>query len=423
MNRPNYLFQNGSLTDVLDRQTAAARQEVDAINRNQFLSSSIDDLIEFVVSKMSIEPLVIYEDRMTRRQSEIKIDVAGWPGRYSFGEGPCLVPGIRVVVSLPYTGDSDLWNIRPSTFSTMPPFGDVTPTVVEMTFESPTDQSLERIKDRLDENLRGIQQYLSWQQASLSQFNAALASQVRTAVQARRSRLEKHDQLATLLNIPLKQDPSAPTFRPIKVEPRIVKTLPPAPSGGFKPEWAITDAEYENILNIIRHEGRTFEATPNTFAVHDEEELRDIILAHLNGHYKGGASGETFRRAGKTDLRIEAEDRAAFVAECKVWRGARTISDSVDQLLGYLTWRDCKAAVIIFNKSISGFSDIIAKAAEQLESHSRFARMVSSNPEVGEWRAAIRSKDDDARQVQTHVFLFNLYTARKARSKSSSSTH
>lgn len=420
MRRPSYLFQNGSLTDVLERQAIAARQAVDAIHTNQFLSTPVEDLVEFVVAKMTIEPLVIYEEKMTRRQSEISIDVAGWPGRYTFGEGPCLVPGIRVVVSLPYTGDSDLWTIRPSTFSAVPPFGEVTDNAVEMTFELPTDDSLERIKQRLDENLRGIRQYLTWQQTSVTQFNAALPSQVRTAVQARRSRLQKHDQLATLLNIPLKQDSSAPTFRPVKVEPRIVKTLPPAPSGGFKPEWAISDAEYENILNIIRHEGRTFEATPGTYAVHDEEELRDIILAHLNGHYKGGASGETFRRAGKTDLRIEAEDRAAFVAECKVWRGTRTISDALDQLLGYLTWRDCKAAVIIFNKTVSGFSEIIGKAAEELKAHSRFARMVTSNPDTGEWRAIIRSKDDDARQVHAHVFLFNLYTAGKAaKSKSS----
>src|SRR5207248_3253533 len=83
---------------------------------------------------------------------------------------------------------------------------------------------------------------------------------------------------------------------------------------------------------------------------------RDIVLAHLNGHYKGDASGETFRGSGRTDLRIEAESRAAFVAECKVWKGSQIIQESVDQLLGYLTWRDCKAALVIFNKNVAGFS-------------------------------------------------------------------
>jgi hypothetical protein len=43
----------------------------------------------------------------------------------------------------------------------------------------------------------------------------------------------------------------------------------------------------EEQVNVIRHEGRSFEATPGTFVKHDEEELRDIILAHLNGHYEG----------------------------------------------------------------------------------------------------------------------------------------
>jgi len=185
--------------------------------------------------------------------------------------------------------------------------------------------------------------------------------------------------------------------------------LPPAPVGGFKPEWTIDDKEYENILTIIRHEGRTFEATPKTYAVHDEEELRVIILAHLNGHYRGDASGETFRRSGKTDLRIEAESRIAFVAECKIWKGSQTIHESVDQLLGYLTWRDCKAAVVIFNKHVAGFSDILAKTHPMFESHPRYMKTVVADRDAGEWRIIIRSKEDDARLIHMHVFLFNLY--------------
>jgi hypothetical protein len=286
---------------------------------------------------MSIEPLVIYEDRMNREQTEINIDVAGWPGKYTRGTGPCLVSGIRVVVALPYSGDSNLWDICPNTFGTIPPFGDVRSDAVEMKFESPLDEPLERIKDRLNDNLRMIKQFLAWQRPSIDDFNRNLHSIARSAVEARRTRLEKHDKLALLLDIPLRHNPNAPNLRPISVQRRIVKSLPPAPVGGFKPEWTIDDKEYENILTIIRHEGRTFEATPKTYAVHDEEELRDIILAHLNGHYRGDASGETFRRSGKTDLRIEAESRIAFVAECKIWKGSQTIHESVDQLLGYLT--------------------------------------------------------------------------------------
>ena len=139
-----------------------------------------------------------------------------------------------------------------------------------------------------------------------------------------------------MLGIPLKIHDGAPSVRPIQIKRTLVKPLPPPPKSGFKPEPGITDEDYEHILSVIRHEGRTFEATPRTCAVHDdEEELRDIILAHLNGHYQGGATGETFRRSGKTDIRIEDQDRAAFVAECKVRRGQKELLAAIDQLLSY----------------------------------------------------------------------------------------
>ncbi|MFC1895726.1 cell division protein FtsA [Thermodesulfobacteriota bacterium] len=63
---------------------------------------------------------------------------------------------------------------------------------------------------------------------------------------------------------------------------KLIKPLPSAPAKAAVP--GIRDEDYKHILNVIRHEGRSFEATPGTFAKHDEEELRDIILAHLNSH-------------------------------------------------------------------------------------------------------------------------------------------
>jgi hypothetical protein len=59
----------------------------------------------------------------------------------------------------------------------------------------------------------------------------------------------------------------------------------PWPKAAISLNPALED-DYEFILKVIRHEGRTYETTPKTFAVHDEEELRDIIVAHLNGHYE-----------------------------------------------------------------------------------------------------------------------------------------
>ena len=45
----------------------------------------------------------------------------------------------------------------------------------------------------------------------------------------------------------------------------------------------------------------------------------------------------------------------------KFWRGAKAYEQGLDQLLGYLTWRDSKAAMVVFvdNKDISNVIDQI----------------------------------------------------------------
>ena len=386
------------------------RSIIDAVlPRASFLQLLSTTLWLMWSSQVRVEPLEIHKDRMTRSQTETKIDVTGWPNRFTCGEGPCYVPGVRVVISLPYTGDSTLWCLRPNTFSTMPPSGVVSGGCLQMTFEHPLDEPLDKIKQRLDENLRYVREHVSWQRPTVDSFNNGLAASAKAAVEARRSRLAKHDALADILNIPLARSGNAPEMRPIQVERRAVKPLPP-PTGGYKPEWEVPSAEYEHILNVIRHEGRTFESTSRTYRVHDEEELRDIILAHLNGHYKGDATGETFRRAGKTDIRIEMDNRAAFVAECKLWKGPKSVTALIDQLLDYLIWRDCKTAIVIFNKETAGFTELLDKIPDALTTHPRFMKLVDSSS-GGEWRCVVRSKDDDARLIHIAVFVFNLYVA------------
>lgn len=142
--------------------------------------------------------------------------------------------------------------------------------------------------------------------------------------------------------------------------------------------------------------------------MHDEEGLRDILLAHLNGHFEGGATGETFRRKGKTDICIEDKERSAFVAECKVWGGAGEITKAVGQLLSYLTWRDSKAALVVFNKSVAGFSELPERMRQTILGHPFFLKESPAN-NAGECRFLMRSEEDPGRRVTMHAYLFNLY--------------
>jgi hypothetical protein len=58
--------------------------------------------------------------------------------------------------------------------------------------------------------------------------------------------------------------------------------------------------------------------------------------------------GEVENGNGKTDILVRHQNRNVFIAECKFWPGPRKFDKAIDQLLGYTTWRDTKAAIILF---------------------------------------------------------------------------
>ncbi len=413
--RNRLLFYEGDLDETLRAQKASVREKVDGLPQEQFLNSPEEEVVAHVVSELEMDPLVLYEDHAEMDKNETKIDVSRWRDRNPFGDrGPIMVAAMEVIVSIPYSGDPQLWRLKPNQWSTVFPraqFSKPDQTglgSLKIVIVLPVDEPQEQFKSRVDEELRSIRFYIDSQKRQIDNFNASLPGVVQDAVRARRERIKKQEGIEDLLGIPLRRREGAPPVEPIQIERKLVRPLPPPPKSGFKAEPGITNDDYEHILSVIRHEGRTFETTPKTYSVHDEEELRDILLAHLNGHYQGAAAGEAFRRSGKTDIRIEDQGRAAFIAECKVWRGPKELEEAIDQLLGYLTWRDCKAALVIFNKHNARFSALLSKVPEILKAHKNFRTELQS-PGDGEWRVSMASLEDEGRIINVHVYLLNLY--------------
>jgi len=270
------------------------------------------------------------------------------------------------------------------------------------------DGTANSFKSTYEREMELIREYVDRACNQVTLYNDSLPNLVQRAVDHRRDRLGRHDNIAALLDIPLATRPDAPTIAPVKVEIRRPPVLPIPPKTGLEPEPGITNETFEHILSFIRHQGRTFERTPSTYAVHGEEDLRNIILAQLNGQFQGEAVGEAFRGKGKTDICIEQDNRAAFVGECKLWTGPAGLTAALNQLLGYLTWRDSKAALIVFNTKNKNFSKILEAMPETLHAHPLFLRDLPCL-EAGEWRVQMRSAEDAGRRVAVHVFVHNLF--------------
>lgn len=173
-----------------------------------------------------------------------------------------------------------------------------------------------------------------------------------------------------------------------------------------KNKSCISDLDYYTILSIIRNTVCTYERNPASLKSLKEEDIRNLILGTLNGLYNGKAMGEAFRNKGKTDICIESENRAAFVAECKIWNGQGKIDEALQQLDGYLTWRDCKVALIYFvRKKI--FFNVIKTVTNTLKKHHciRDLNVLNDN----EIDCNYLSKSNQGQILKIRVSLFNLF--------------
>jgi len=99
---------------------------------------------------------------------------------------------------------------------------------------------------------------------------------------------------------------------------------------------------YESILQDVFSMAVMMERSPTVFRHMEEEDLRNILICMLNTNYRGEVAGEVFNYTGKSDILIRKDDKSVFIAECLIWRGQQYLSGKIDQLLGYLTWRDTK---------------------------------------------------------------------------------
>ncbi len=126
-----------------------------------------------------------------------------------------------------------------------------------------------------------------------------------------------------------------------------------------------SDQIYEKILEIISRAGNDMERRVLSHKDRSEPELRDVLLASLNSHKDIFSSGESFNKIGKTDILVSSVNETIFIAECKIWRGKKSLQEAIAQLLSYLTWRDNRVALIVFYKnreflsSLQGIPDIV----------------------------------------------------------------
>ena len=311
-------------------------KEIAELNNADVLNEPLEVLEKRFIDKAHVEPLTLHiKDRYTEEEKGIQ-DKTG------------RVQATLYIIAIPYEGNPDLWGLTPKTTSLgVPPKIEVLDDrirlqLVETEADSPREDLFKRRLEYITVNSRNMAK-------TVMDYNKESEKNIKHRLLKKQNLAQKSKRTMASFGIPLKPRPTPDPY--IIPDEQKKLTLPTASKLKGESDPTLALENYERVLTFLRSMSVAIERNPRLFPTLGEELIRDLFLIMLNGYYEGKATGETFNGKGKTDILIRVGNENVFVSECKIWHGPKEFNEAIDQLLGYVTWRDTKCALLIFNKN------------------------------------------------------------------------
>lgn len=404
-----YPFREGDTFSNFRNIIDSVVNEIKSLENGYVLKASEAELGEFYTEKALIDPLVLHSDQQyIKNQSGTQIDVSNDFRRAVFPGERAVVTGTRIDIAIPFDGDPMLWRIRASTWSSGGyPEIDIKNDEIILSVSFPDDSvNPDQLKSDINRSIGSLEDAIGYLKNDVTNHNNSVPNAVKRALKRKRELAQATTGAVAALGIPVKRVDSSPTFT-IPARRRTKPTnRPSVETGAYQPEPVLDEKEYQHILEIMRSMSLVIERNPSSFASLDEESIRDHFLLQLNGHYEGGATGETFNAAGKTDILIREGNKNVFIAECKFWRGNKVFVEAIGQLLSYLTWRDSKCALMIFNRTKDS-NAVRSKMHETMESLPAHRKTVFHEAE-GDSRYILVKDSEPGKEIIVTTQLYDI---------------
>lgn len=392
---------------MFENQKAALDQAIKRQADDYILNVNREEYLQHLIGEFSIEPIEIHSDGLSVSTYEEMIPAEMHPRDYFMDRGESY-PRDVLVFHLPFAGDLQLLKVRASTYSTSAPLinieqGCITFRMINFNLDA------QRIKQESENTIRSIETQNGFLIRDIENFNSSLRQNAERIFDARKEQLLKKNNLIASLGVPIKESGNkSGTFSvPAKRTKAIAsKPQPKVTDKGYQPEPTLDTTIYAQILKIIHDVGKQFERLPSTYSGKEEEHLRDHILLILEPNFEGAATGETFNKSGKTDILLRHEGNNVFIAELKYWHGKKGFLETISQLLGYLTWRDSKAAVVMFVRN-KDFMAVLETAKDAISEHENYLGFVNEQEE-GWYSYRFHLNGDRNREVKLAVMLYHI---------------
>ena len=200
-------YKKGDLQNYLNQMKFELKRKIEEMKPNDVLNKSEENLCQDLVSRYLLETPILHEDKKyAHKPEEIDIDISQDPMRSIRDRSrPFYVKGISVTIAVPFDGNSELFQYRPSTFSSSgPPCGQIVGKEVQLIYKKEKHNSKE-LKQEYTRDINEIKKHLNFIKSDIEKYNESLEPFVKQIITQRRKRLEKAKKVIEDLGIPVRE--------------------------------------------------------------------------------------------------------------------------------------------------------------------------------------------------------------------------
>lgn len=412
------LFSSKEVSQYTAKIDSMMKSEIEAFSDEKIMSCNLEEWAEYYSEKYRIQPIVIFKDNITRSLDKQNVQVYNsWSRIDPYEPKYFNEDGFHIDYSILFDGDSMLLRLTPSNrilkkFSVEginepsdESYGIITFRMVYASsiMKDKGEEFGTFIENQFKSEFSLYEKMISYVNAEINSFNASLKNEAMELLKRRKNKASDFWAISEALQIPMKLNKDAPNIKPIELKRVERKPLSQPKNRPLEPEYYISDDDYDNIINIIHSMCSVMETAPDGFSSLEEEKLRDILIAMLGTHYENSVTGETFRKNGKTDIQVKFENKAAFIAECKIWHGTKRFESAIKQLFGYMTWKDTKVALVVFNKNNKNFNSILDSVENWIKTNCK-----QFNRKNGNMWSCLVYRSDTQTDIKLTIALYDL---------------
>ena len=288
-------FSDIDLSNAFVERKRQIKNKIDEFTNEEIVANDLELLVCNIYEEYFIEPVIIYEEEVKKRsikQEKVKkrLDPLF---RINPDKEYVILDGIITHFYFRYTGEKDLFKCRASTFSFSGyPSIELGNEYVELTYEiSLEDMEKEEAQEmffkQLENDIASIKCGIEYANNDVNAFNASIRDYATKCINEKKQKVDSFFNLAKIFEVPVEKTEFAKVHVPM--QRNITPIAHKYEEQGT--EYTISEKDYQDVLQAIKHTGSTFERTPGSYKSMGEEDLRNALLASLNATYKGNAYG------------------------------------------------------------------------------------------------------------------------------------